>query len=478
MKTLQVLAIIFSVLVSAPAFADPMSDVRALNSEVDLAMKILPTNREASRAAFQRFRDGWFGIEEGVKKVSKPAYGDIETAMSEVRAAFDDGSVADIHAALKRLRDVNQTFAAGGYSTSEAPQHRGTIEDLLLDLNAINQAVGANDMEGARTAFSTFQARWLEVEGLVASKSGAAYSSIESEMGVLSAALRKGNLKAAQESIARLKDQIKPFQNSRYTMFDVSIILIREGFEALLVILFLFAYLKKNGEEHRQKWLWFGAVQGVILSLALAFVLHFFFATVQTGSRRELIEGVTGLFAASILFYVSYWLHNKASIAKWQTYVQDKMSNALQRGGTVSLAFLSFLCVFREGAETILFYLGVAPFLTAGELVSGILIGTVVLAVLGTLVFVVGLRIPLRPFFFVASALIYYLGFRFIGSGVRALQVSGYLPSTPAPVPAFESLGLYPTWESFTPQLLVIVVAIILLLYSRRKSVNVAPQGA
>ncbi|MCE9600527.1 MAG: FTR1 family iron permease [Spirochaetia bacterium] len=464
-------------LLAIPLFADPKSDVRELNTAIDSALKQLPVNRDAARADFQRFRDGWFSIEAGVKGVSKPAYGDIETAMSEVRATFEEESLADIQTALKRLRDVNQTFASGGYSTSETPQHKGTVEDLLIDLAAMDQAIQKGDLELARTTFAEFQSQWLEVEGLVASKSGAAYSSIESEMGVLSAALRKGNIKAAQESIARLQNQIKPFQNSRYTMFDVSIILIREGFEALLVILFLFAYLKKNGETHRQKWLWIGAIQGIILSVALAFVLHFFFATVQTGTRRELIEGVTGLFAASILFYVSYWLHSKASIERWQSYVSGQMSTALKKGGTLSLAFLSFLCVFREGAETILFYLGVAPFLTAGELISGILIGAVVLTVLGTLVFVVGLRIPLRPFFFIASGLIYYLGFRFIGSGVRALQVSGYLPSTPAPIPALESFGLYPTWESFTPQLLVIVIAVALLIYSKRKSVSAEPQG-
>lgn len=78
---------------------------------------------------------------------------------------------------------------------------------------------------------------------------------------------------------------------------------------------------------------------------------------------------------------------------------------------------------------------------------------------------VFSVRLPLRLFFRVASLLVYYLGFKFVDTGIHALQVAGALPSSQAPVPAVPLLGIYPTWETLLPQLLLLAIGIAVLVY-------------
>ncbi|MDQ3810993.1 MAG: FTR1 family protein, partial [Chloroflexota bacterium] len=143
---------------------------------------------------------------------------------------------------------------------------------------------------------------------------------------------------------------------------------------------------------------------------------------------------------------------------------------ALAGGGMFSLGLVSFLAVFREGAETVLFYIGIAPSIEAHDLVAGIGLGTAVLAIIGVIMLVFGVRIPLRPFFLVSSLLLYYLAFKFIGTGVHALQVAGALPATPVAVPSLDPIGMFPTLESTLPQLLLLVLGIVVLVLSRART--------
>ena len=126
------------------------------------------------------------------------------------------------------------------------------------------------------------------------------------------------------------------------------------------------------------------------------------------------------LIAAALLFYVSYWLHSKASLHAWKKYIDQQTTQALARGSMAGLALLAFLAVFREGAETAVFYLGMAPAIELRDLVLGIAGGALVLIVAAVLMLVVGVKLPLRPFFRVAGLLVYYLGFKFVGTGLHA----------------------------------------------------------
>src|SRR5262249_54900895 len=156
-----------------------------------------------------------------------------------------------------------------------------------------------------------------------------------------------------------------------------------------------------------QPWIWGGAGVGLALSIALGVAIQLLFSNIINSSNREMIEGFIGLFAAAMLLYVSYWMHNKASLGAWQRYIRQKSTAALATGSLFGLALLSFLAIFREGAETVLFYLGIGPSISATDLWIGMGIGTLILVIIGVLLMVIGLRLPMRPFFAVASFLVF-----------------------------------------------------------------------
>jgi len=233
----------------------------------------------------------------------------------------------------------------------------------------------------------------------------------------------------------------------------------------------LCAFLVKSNNGDKSRWIWIGAGAGILASVITALVIHLVFANIAVGSNRELLEGLTGLVAAAMLFYVSYWLHSKSSMGAWQVYIKEKTTTALAQNSVFSLALLAFLAVFREGAETVLFYIGIAPSISTADLLGGLGLGSLILVVVAVLMLGLGLRIPLQPFFLFTSLLIYYLGFKFVGSGIHALQVAGLLPADTASfLPSVDALGLYPTWETTLVQLAIFVIAIGVVLYNRSRT--------
>ncbi|HEX6512261.1 MAG TPA: FTR1 family protein, partial [Chloroflexota bacterium] len=234
------------------------------------------------------------------------------------------------------------------------------------------------------------------------------------------------------------------------------IILLREGFEALLVFAALLAFLKRSGNADKQSWIWGGGAAGLALSALIAVVVNVAFAHAG-GSSRELLEGVTGLLAAGMLLWMMFWLHSKANIHTWNRYISERSSRALAANSLMSLAAIAFLAVLREGAETVLFYVGIAPAIDTGQLLAGLGIGAAGLLLLAVLMLVVGVRIPIRPFFLVTSVLVFFLAFKFAGMGVHSLQVAGVLTAhTAGYLPTFDFFGVFPTWETSIVQLLIL----------------------
>jgi high-affinity iron transporter len=278
-----------------------------------------------------------------------------------------------------------------------------------------------------------------------------------------------------------MRERLEPIADgsATYGVFDASIIMLREGLEALLVVSALVAFLKKSGNDGEQHWIWGGAGMGVVLSIGLALTLQQVFSRAGAALGSEIIEGIIGLAAAAMLFYVSYWLHSKAHLGAWQRYIREKSTAALARGSMLSLGLVALLAVFREGAETSVFYLGIAPSIALGDLVLGVALGTLALVAAGFVILALGRRLPLRPFFLASSALIYYLGFKFVGTGLHALQVAGVLPATPAPVPSSDVFGFYPTWETMLPQLaLLAIAAAVVWLSARHQPRQATPTAA
>lgn len=258
---------------------------------------------------------------------------------------------------------------------------------------------------------------------------------------------------------------------SSYTIWDAAMIPIREGLEALLVVGALLALVKKSNEAKGKAWIWSGVLAGLVLSAILALFVKFVFTSGAFGQNNFLISGWTGIVAAVMLLYMSYWLHSKSNIAEWNQYIRNKSQSALDTGRMVSLGIISFLAVFREGTETVLFIIGMVNQISFQKLIIGILVGFGILAVFAYLMLVIGVKLPMKPFFQVSSLIVFYLCFKFTGLGIHSFQLAGFLPSTTFQnLPSIDFLGFYPSWQSAIPQMALLLFALAALMWNRIKN--------
>ena len=269
------------------------------------------------------------------------------------------------------------------------------------------------------------------------------------------------SMNAIEQALPAVKDLAGPPASGFGAFLQSLLIILREGLEAILVIGAVVAFLVKTGHRERLKSIWIG----VGLALGASAVTAWVMATALRAlpATREVVEGITMLVAVVVLFSVSYWLISKVEAAKWQKFIREKVDAALQHGGGRALALVAFLAVYREGAETALFY---QALLNEGTniilpILAGIVVGGIILAIIFTLFWRYGIRIPLRPFFAVTSVLLYYMAFVFMGKGIRELQEGGVVGITVLPGwPHVDAMGIFPSVETLLAQ------SVLLLLFA------------
>jgi len=240
-------------------------------------------------------------------------------------------------------------------------------------------------------------------------------------------------------------------------------ILLREGLEALLVVVALAAFLVKTEHRDSMRYLhygWIGALAAGFLTWWASVSL------VQiSGASREITEGVAALTATAVLFYVGFWMHDKTNALQWKNFIETNVRRALGAGTLWGLSALSFIAVYREVFETILFYQALwVQTDEAGKSMAFSGFGTAVgaLAVLGWVVIRYSMRLPLRQFFSVTGILMFVLAVIFAGKGVAALQEAGYIPVSPVNFPRFELFGIYPNLQGLALQLGLLLLALFL----------------
>jgi high-affinity iron transporter len=334
----------------------------------------------------------------------------------------------------------------------------------LLD-QSLNAARSGRSSEAADRAFDAYIA-FEPMESNARPKSPGLIATIERHFADFRGAVRGGNLRSAERSrdaieanMPEVIDLTQPTGSGIAAFWQSFLIIFREGLEAILVIGAIVAFLIKTGHRERLRSIWWGVGLALAASAVTAVVLMTLLAAMP--ATREVIEGVTMLVAVAVLFSVSYWLISKVEAAKWQQFIQEKVNDALAHGGGRALTFVAFLAVYREGAETALFYQ--ALFKEGARVVLpislGIVAGGVVLAVVFTGFYRFGIRIPLRRLFGATSVLLYYMAFVFMGKGLRELQEGNALTITVIPgAPHVEILGLYPTLETMIGQLVLLVL--------------------
>ncbi|NHC39839.1 FTR1 family iron permease [Bacillus sp. MM2020_1] len=440
-----------------------------------LKQSIEEGNQDVLKVQYQTLLNKWNASEKIVHDESIATYGNIEKYMAFIRIAITQHP-ADLDKAetnVENLTNEVENFLAG--KTSKQFEGDYTLADFTALLGKAETKISKENYKDATEQLNEVLNIWPMVEGDVQTRDSKLYSEIETKIPTAISLLSSANVndQKALEIVKELNSRLAPLTSKTdYSLWDAALILLREGLEGLLIVATLLAFLKKMGQGAKQKWIWAGVGAGILASAVLAVIINIVFSKIVAASSREYIEGITGVVAVVMMLTVGAWLHNKSSIGNWNKYINQQMGQAIAKGSLFSFAFISFLSVFREGAETIIFYTGMTPYISLQQLVFGVLLAVGVLIIVGFAIIYYSVKIPIRFFFKAATILIYFLAFKILGISIHALQISNVLStSTVQHLPFIDWIGLYPTWETTITQLLLVMVIVLFTWMVRKRTI-------
>ena len=424
------------------------SAIIAINN--DISADVLKSNLEELDAL----------IYENVAKLPMDS-GSLATNVVLPDSAEDDAATdfAPVVANIKaKIAEAIKTYAAKDVSKAMSD-----AQDVYFDefeASGMENKVGAIDV-GLKTRI---EGNFGEVVALM--KAGVSVERLQQAADNLGA-----NLDAALEKTSG--------SSSPWALFVYAFtIILREGFEALIIVAAVVAYLLKTGNEKRMSIVYSSLGVAVVLSFVMAWVMNLIFAG-AAGQKREVMEGAVMLIAVGLLFYVGFWLLSNAGAKKWSKYIQSHVSESISAGSAKALWWTVFLAVFREGAETVLFYQALifdAKDSAGYSMIAlGFVVGLIVLLVTYYVFKIFAIKIPIKPFFLVTSAIIFYMSIVFVGKGLMEF-VEGkiFVPTKIEGFPTIEWLGIYPYYESLVPQAIMIAALIIGVIIMKNKQAKEA----
>lgn len=373
------------------------------------------------------------------------------SAMSERQLASDIGA-GDAAAVIAYLRANPAAVASKTPTLAIARQRLG---------ESLAAYRGGRTDDSKRLALSAYLDGVEPIEPLLSARSPALLASIEGAMGKFRASIARGDspeqLEAQAAAVGAILDQIEqaiaPDQASDVSTFVGALtILLREGLEALLIVVAMLAFLRKADRPEMTRPVHYGWV-GAILAGGLTWWAATRLIGIS-GASRELTEGFGSLLAAAVLLFVGIWMHGKSNADQWQRYIRTKLSKALSGRSGWFLFSLAFIAVYREIFETILFFTAMAADGSIAALVAGAVAGAVVLAIIAAAMLRFSQKLPIGKFFVYSSALVAVLATVLAGKGVAGLQEAGLVAVLPLEHwPRIPILGIFPTAQSVAAQL-------------------------
>lgn len=410
-------------------------------------------NIETIKSVYKELDRAWTRNEIFIRNNNRAYYGKIETTLAFLRANIETVPFNrdETYLTFNDLKVYISDYLSGKEinEKSENIDLKGAIDILIKAKEEFNN----NNSNKAKLNIKKFIEIWPSVEGEVQTRNTSLYTKIETELPVI---MVKGDYQKLDNIV---NDLLKIDTTSEYTLIDASLILLREGLEALFIIIALVSSMNAIGYKKGIKYVWGGAILGIFTSIVMSFILTNLFPSISSATNREILEGLVGIVAVFVMISVGLWLHSKSNIKSWNEYINKNIDKAINSGSFISIFSLSFLAVFREGAETILFYTGIIPFITMKNLIFGLLLAFLVLIIVGLILIFATNKIKLHNLFFILTYLIYILSFKMLGVSIHMLQVIGYIPLTIINnFPTIEFLGIYANYQVIFSQVLLLLV--------------------
>lgn len=378
-------------------------------------------------------------------------------------------------------RDGDNGAAVLAYLRANPQAVQTAASPLDFAMQALGESLSAFRGGDAKAAYELAVSAYLEgfelVEGRLEGIERGLKGRVEEKMIGFRNTIKTGGSIATLETQHRELIEILGDAKARMAGGEVSpqaqfvsslVIILREGLEAILVLAGMAAFLKRTGRAGGLPYLHGGWIAAIALGVFTWWVAT---ALIEvSGAQREVTEGVTALVAAAMLLYVGFWLHSRVSGQRWNAFIKNQVNGALGKGTLWGLTAISFLAVYREVFETVLFYQALIAQGGAVPVLAGFGVGCVILVALAVLIIRFSAKLPLGLFFGISSVLLAAMAVIFAGQGIAALQAAGRVPSDPVNGPTLPLLGIYPNAQGLLLQLGLVVFIVAAYLYTNRAS--------
>ena len=380
-------------------------------------------------------------------------------------------------------RDIGQDKADAVIAYLRAnPQAIGaqTPATLAVARDKLTQSLAAYNVgdsaKAERLALSAYLDGFEPLEPILTARDATLMTRIEVAMGDYRSAIGR---RASPDDVAQKAAVIENLfadaeavlspdaASSASTFIGALAILLREGLEALLVVVAMIAFLGKADRREVLPYVHGGWIAALLAGGATWAAATY--AISISGASRELTEGFGSLFAAVVLVSVGIWMHGKSQAESWQRYIREALGKALSRRSAWFLFGLAFLVVYREAFETILFFAALAAQGNEAALAAGAATAIALLAAIAWVMLRYSRTLPIGKFFAYSSALIAILAVVLAGKGAAALQEAGLIDITPiAHVPRVAMLGVFPSLQPLFLQFLALAALVLGFRYNNR----------
>ena len=379
--------------------------------------------------------------------------------------------------ALALLRNKDNDTSSGQY-IGIAKSYLNRAQDAFQN-NSKNEA--------KRLALQAYLEGIEPIEPLIKANNPKLVAKIESEMGKIrqiissnksTTALLTSQIEITKNAFNEAEESIQAKELSFGVAFSGAFaIILREGFEAVLIILTLLSVIKAFGNKRAALWVHAGWAS----ALCLGFVAWFLSGTLMklSGASREVLEAGTSAVAVVILLYFGFWLHRQTEISRWKKFIQDKVQGAIDNKNLMGLFSIAFISVFREAFETVLF-IRALWFQTNSDGKNAINLGLasalILIFTLSYLALRFSKKLPVRELFKISSILTSILAFILAGKAVHSFQEAGILNVTSLPWNIrFDTIGLFPTWQTLSAQVFTLTLAIVLINLNTKTKTQALP---
>jgi high-affinity iron transporter len=398
-------------------------------------------------------------------RASIPDLDALVQALPGAMAGVDQADADAITAYLRRHPEA-VAKAAAATATASGNDNAATLALARTRLQEGTTAYAAGDRQLARDKMlSAYLDGFEPVEPVLATRDKALLAEVEAAMAGLRSRVGSdapvADVQAQAAALSTLLDRTElaiasDEAGASAAFVGALTILLREGLEALLLVIAMVAFLRKAERTDAMRYVHFGWV-GALLAGGATWLVATRLVEIS-GASRELTEGMGSLIAAVVLVSVGIWMHGKSQADAWQRYIREQLAHALSRGSAWFLFALAFLIVYREAFETVLFYAALWSQGNHPAVMAGAAAATVGLAAIGWAMLRYSRRLPFGKFFGISAALMAVLAVVLAGKGVAALQEAGWVPVSLLQLPRVDLLGVYPTLQGIGAQVVVLAV--------------------